>query len=213
MIFATVHCHLEAFRAETTSGAIRAKAPPGGQLDPAKKAKVCCGHQCKMKVHQASHARVSLGIGISVASGMHPQQLFMKHDIDRAWNTKLLLSAFEQMSSLKINYHKSELFCFGQANDEERQHGQLFGCPIGSYPFRYLGIPMHFRRLRNKDWEKIEERIEKKLSTWKGKYLLVGGRLVLINSILTSLPMFMLSFFEVQKWVLEKIDYFRSRFF
>jgi hypothetical protein len=59
----------------------------------------------------------------------------------------------------------------------------------------------------------IEERIEKKLSSWKGKYLSVGGRLILINSVLTSLPMFMLSFFEVQKGVIEKIEYFRSRFF
>jgi hypothetical protein len=41
----------------------------------------------------------------------------------------------------------------------------------------------------------------------------VGGRLVLINSVLSSLPMFMLSFFEVPKGMLEKIDYFRSRFF
>jgi hypothetical protein len=59
----------------------------------------------------------------------------------------------------------------------------------------------------------IEEQIEKKLSNWKGKYLSVGGSLVLINSVLSSLPMFMLSFFEVPKGVLEKIDYFWSRFF
>jgi hypothetical protein len=77
--------------------------------------------------------------------------LFMEHNIEKARNIKLLLSAFEKMSGLKINYHKSELFCFGQAKDEESQYEQLFRCQIGSYPFRYLGIPMHFRRLRNKD--------------------------------------------------------------
>jgi hypothetical protein len=59
----------------------------------------------------------------------------------------------------------------------------------------------------------IEERIEKKLSGWKGKYLSVGGRLVLINLVLSILPMFMLSFFEILKGVLEKINYFLSRFF
>jgi hypothetical protein len=59
----------------------------------------------------------------------------------------------------------------------------------------------------------IEERIEKKLSSWKGKYLLVGERLVLINSVLSNLPMFMLSFSEIPKRVLEKIDYFCSRLF
>jgi len=58
---------------------------------------------------------------------------------------------------------------------------------------------MHFRKLNNKDWKMIEERIEKRLSGWKGKMLTVGGRLVLINSVLSSLPMFMLSFFEVPR--------------
>jgi hypothetical protein len=41
--------------------------------------------------------------------------IFMDHDLDRALNTKLLLCVFEQASGLKINFHKSELFCFGQA--------------------------------------------------------------------------------------------------
>jgi hypothetical protein len=31
----------------------------------------------------------------------------------------------------------------------------------GSYPFKYLRIPMHYRKLNNNDWEMIEERIEK----------------------------------------------------
>jgi hypothetical protein len=43
--------------------------------------------------------------------------------------------------------------------------------------------------------------------------LSVGERLVLINSVLSSLPMFMLSFFEIPKGVLKKLDYYRSRFF
>jgi hypothetical protein len=59
----------------------------------------------------------------------------------------------------------------------------------------------------------IEERIEKKLSSWKCKYLSIGGRLVLINLVLTSLPMFMLSFFEIPKGVIEKIEYYRSWFY
>ena len=42
---------------------------------------------------------------------------------------------------------------------------------------------------------------------------MVGGRLVLINSALTSLAMFMLSFFQVPKEVLQKLDYYRSHFF
>jgi hypothetical protein len=72
---------------------------------------------------------------------------------------------------------------------------------------------MHYKKLNNKDWKNIEKRFEKKLSCWKGKMLSVGGRSVLINSILSGLPTFMLSFFEISKGVLKKLEYFRSRFF
>ena len=114
----------------------------------------------------------------------------MSHDVEKAINMKLILSTFEQLSGLKINFHKSEIFCFGKARDHEAYYSQLFGCKVGSFPFRYLGLPMHTRKLNNKDWQMIENRIEKRLSGWKGKMLSVGGRLVLINLVLTSLPMF-----------------------
>jgi hypothetical protein len=43
--------------------------------------------------------------------------------------------------------------------------------------------------------------------------LSVGGRLVLINSVFSSLPMYLMSFFRISKGVREKLDYYRSRFF
>jgi hypothetical protein len=67
------------------------------------------------------------------------------------------------LSGLKINYHKNELFCFGDAKDHELQYEQLFACKKDSYQFRYLGIPMHYRKLYNSDWKMIEKRIEKKI--------------------------------------------------
>jgi hypothetical protein len=72
---------------------------------------------------------------------------------------------------------------------------------------------MHHKRISNVDWKIIEEKFEKKLSCWKGKMLSYGGRLILINSILSSLAMFMLSFYEVPRGVLQKLDFYRSRFF
>ena len=63
---------------------------------------------------------------------------------------------------------------------------------------------MHNKRLRNTDWKMIDEKFEKKLSGWKGKLMSVGGHIVPINSVLTSLAMFVLSFFEVPRGVLER---------
>jgi hypothetical protein len=77
--------------------------------------------------------------------------LFMDHDFEQANNMKLLLCAYEQLSCLKINFHKNELFCYREAKNWEDQYTQLFGCEMGHYPFRYLGIPMHHKKISNAD--------------------------------------------------------------
>jgi hypothetical protein len=134
----------------------------------------------------------------------------MDHNFDQARNMKLIWMAFEKLAGLKINFHKSEIFCFSEAKDHELQYtNNYLDVKKGSYPFRYLGIPMHYRKMNNKNGKLANVHVVK---CWKGKYL-SGGILVLINSVLTSLLMFVLSFFEVPKGVLKKIDYFRSRFF
>jgi hypothetical protein len=74
--------------------------------------------------------------------------LFLEHDIEKAVNMKLILQFFEELSGLKINFHKSEIFFFGEAKEEEEQYKQLFGCDSGSLPVRYLGIPIHYRKLK-----------------------------------------------------------------
>jgi hypothetical protein len=68
-------------------------------------------------------------------------------------------------------------------------------------------------KILNKEWKPVEDRFEKKFALWLGKLLLYGNRLVLINSVLTSLPMFPLSFFEILKGVWKRLDFYMSRFF
>ncbi|WVZ50145.1 hypothetical protein U9M48_001431, partial [Paspalum notatum var. saurae] len=98
--------------------------------------------------------------GLSILQYADDTVLFMDHDLEKARNMKVLLCIFEKLSGLKINFHKSEIVCFGQAKEFENIYSELFGCRVGSLPFRH-----------------IEERFEKRLSGWKGKLLSVGGRL------------------------------------
>jgi hypothetical protein len=48
---------------------------------------------------------------------------------------KLMLTSFERLSSLKINFHKSELFCYGEAKEAQQEYMNVFGCPVGEVPF------------------------------------------------------------------------------
>jgi hypothetical protein len=46
--------------------------------------------------------------GLSILQYADDTILFMDHNLDQARNIKLLLIAFEKMSGLKINFHKSK---------------------------------------------------------------------------------------------------------
>jgi hypothetical protein len=65
-----------------------------------------------------------------------------------------------------------------------------------------LGNPIHFWRLTNAEWKIDEERLQLRLSSWKGKLLSIGGRLVLINLVLSNMVPYMLSLFLLPKGVL-----------
>jgi hypothetical protein len=106
--------------------------------------------------------------GLSIFQYADDTILFLEYDFDKARNMKLILSAFEQLSGLKINFHKSELYCFGEAQDEVNAYADLFGYGQGHFPMRYLGIPIQYRRLTIAEWKLVEERLQKHLSSWKG---------------------------------------------
>lgn len=58
------------------------------------------------------------------------------------------------------------LFVIGATKDYEHEYANLFGCKLGDFPFRYLGIPMNHKKLSNKDWVCIEEKFQKKPNSW-----------------------------------------------
>jgi hypothetical protein len=113
--------------------------------------------------------------GLSILQYADDTILFLENDLQQAHNLKLVLNAFEKLAGLKINFHKSEVFCFGKAKEKATEFTNLFGCKEGKFPFTYLGIPMNFHKLLNKDWRFVEERFQKKLSSWKSKMLSIGG--------------------------------------
>jgi hypothetical protein len=60
--------------------------------------------------------------------------LFRSRDFEKAKGLKVVLSSFEKLSGLKINFDKSELFCFGETRDRLGDYVQLFGVRRASFP-------------------------------------------------------------------------------
>jgi hypothetical protein len=71
--------------------------------------------------------------GVSILQYADDTTIFMQHDLEKALNMELVLCIFEQLSGLKINFHKSEFFCFGKAKDDEEEYRNILGCEIGEF--------------------------------------------------------------------------------
>jgi hypothetical protein len=64
--------------------------------------------------------------GLSILQYATDTIIFLEHDMERAKNLMLLMCAFEQLSGLKINYHKSEIFWFGEAKEVREEYSCFF---------------------------------------------------------------------------------------
>jgi len=92
-------------------------------------------------------------------------------------------------------------------------YSEMFNCVIGEWPIKYLGIPVSGSRLHVGDWTPLIDKISKRLEGCKGGSLSLGGRLTLLNSCLSSIPLYSMSMYLLLKTVIKKIDTIRKRFF
>jgi hypothetical protein len=72
----------------------------------------------------------------------------------------------------------------------------VLNCPLGSLPFKYLGIPIHFEKLKRDDLQPVIDKLIKRVADWRGRLLAYNSRLVLIKTCLASIPVYLLSFIK-----------------
>jgi hypothetical protein len=72
--------------------------------------------------------------GISILQYADDTILLLEDDLENARNVKYILCLFEQISGLKINFHKSEIFCLGVARDKAQRYSEIFTCLLLNSP-------------------------------------------------------------------------------
>ncbi|XP_071728521.1 uncharacterized protein [Rutidosis leptorrhynchoides] len=91
---------------------------------------------------------------------------------------------------LKVNFNKSCVFGVGVSNAEVDVMASWLGCMSGSFPILYLGLPIGANMAKAKEWEPVFLKFGKKLADWKARSMSYGGRLTLIKSVLSSIPLY-----------------------
>lgn len=117
------------------------------------------------------------------------------------------------MTGLKINYHKSEVIVFVVDEDIQDRITNALNCKVGSLPMNYLGLPITDRELGIKRFDYLGAKLRKKLQPWKGKHMSYGGRLILSNTSLSSLPIYTMAMFLLKAGSHQKMDTIRAQFF
>ena len=93
-------------------------------------------------------------------------------------NMKLHLYLYEMMSGLKINFDKSEVLLINGDEGKTLQYANLFNCQIGSFPIKYLRVPVSPSRLHVADWNPLIEKMRKSLQLGReAPCLLLAGLL------------------------------------
>jgi len=125
--------------------------------------------------------------------------------VKNLWTLKAILRGFELVSGLKVNFHKSCLIGVNVPPDFMASACSFLNCRQGMMPFMYLGLPVGANPRRVETWEPLVEHLRRRLLSWGNRYISLGGRIVLLNAVLNSIPIFYLSLMKMAVKVLKLI--------
>jgi hypothetical protein len=83
---------------------------------------------------------------------------------------------------------------------------------VGKFPFIYLGLPVGANPRKESTWEPVIEVLQRRLHSWQNRFVSLGGRLILINSVLAAIPLFYLSYLKMPTKVWRKIVMIQRKF-
>ena len=126
---------------------------------------------------------------------------------------KFPLLCFEALSGLKINFSKSEVIVTGVTDTEAQRVAHLLNCSLGSFPFKYLGLPISPHKLLAKDFTPAVTKVGNRVLPWRGRYNTQAGKVSLTNAYLSSLPMFLMGFYLISGGIHAGFDKHRGAFY
>ncbi|EOY25449.1 Uncharacterized protein TCM_016755 [Theobroma cacao] len=119
----------------------------------------------------------------------------------------IFLQEYEAVSGQQVNHQKS---CFITSNGCPMTRRQIIAHTTGfqhkTLPVIYLGAPLHKGPKKVALFDSLITKIRDRISGWENKTLSPGGRITLLRSVLSSMPMYLLQVLKPPVVVIEKIE-------
>lgn len=119
--------------------------------------------------------------------------LFIKPIREEMLVLRGILSVFADASGLHTNMEKTEIFpisCNGVNLDDCLS---IFPGRISNFPCKYLGLPLHTRKLGKLELQPLVDKVGSRIPGWKGRFFTSAGREVLVKNTLSSTPIYHLT--------------------
>ena len=124
-----------------------------------------------------------------------------------------ILELYEAALGQKINTEKSSVtFSHNTSLETRNEVLCILGPMQDSRQGKYLGLPSVIGKSKNQVFAEIKEKVGKKLSEWKEKMLLMGGKEILIKAVTQAIPTYTVSCFQLQKWLCEDLERMERNF-
>lgn len=138
--------------------------------------------------------------------------IFVEDSVESIEGVKKVLQCFQLISGLKINFEKSEILAHKTCRETQLKGAKVLGCQIGSWPMKYLGVPIGFSCKRKVFWEPLVKNFKRKLAQWKAESLNQAGRLILVKAVMDNLPIYWLNLHKIPTSVCERLERIRRDF-
>ncbi|XP_022030721.1 uncharacterized protein LOC110931643 [Helianthus annuus] len=127
-------------------------------------------------------------------------------------NIVRILRCFYICSGLKINIDKSNLYGIGVGMEEIGDMANEAGCKPDSPPFKYLGLKVRANMNRIINWQPVYETFRARLDKWKSHLLSIGGRVIIIKSVMESIPNYYFLLYKAPKKVILDLEAMIKKF-
>ena len=138
--------------------------------------------------------------------------VIFRADLVAAARLKQILDQFAAFSGLHINYDKSTLVPIHVHEQLVAQCTQAIGCTEGAFPQQYLGLPLSAYKLPVSTFNIYIHKTHKFLSSWEADLLNPMGRTVMVNSVLDSLLVYVMSSLLLPQTTIKAMDSKRRAF-
>jgi hypothetical protein len=127
------------------------------------------------------------------------------------FSLKAILNTFAEATGLKVNYFISSIYPINLSQEILDHLAAIFQCQTGNIPFTYLELPLSLNKPIVQDCLPLVHRVEKRLIS-TSILLSQGGKLQMVNSVLSSLLTFYMCSIKVPISILEQIDKYRRQY-